>query len=165
MSYELSNRKKLFFSRKYALVSVLTIFNDWAHFTFKWVFLQAVSLFKFDCEITIESVPVINQYYAMQVQFLAQGNNESLVNWKKNYFTFRNGDTGVTSVYSTVFYFVTLQTCITKRDTVAYIKDTKRFRCKTVQECIQISQTWTYLPSSDANNIINTCKAKLFCLL
>ena len=37
--------------------------------------LVYTNLFQFDCEITLESLPEINQYYAIRVKFLAQGNN------------------------------------------------------------------------------------------
>ena len=50
---------------------VLTIFNE-------GTFHKALNLFKFDCEITLETVPETNQYIAIRVKFLAQGNNEGL---------------------------------------------------------------------------------------
>jgi len=46
--------------------------------TFKSIFHKALKLFQFDCEITIESVPGTNQYLAIKVKFLAQGNNGGL---------------------------------------------------------------------------------------
>ena len=41
---------------------VLTIFNDGAYLTFKSIFHKALSLFYFDYEITLESVPGTNLY-------------------------------------------------------------------------------------------------------
>ena len=43
-------------------VFVLTIFNERAYLTFKSIFHKALNLYKFDCEITLESVPGTNQY-------------------------------------------------------------------------------------------------------
>jgi len=40
----------------------LTIFNEEAYLTFKSIFHKALNFFKFDCEITLESVPGTNQY-------------------------------------------------------------------------------------------------------
>ena len=40
---------------------VLTIFNEGAYLTFKSIFHKTPNLFKFDCEITLESVPGTNQ--------------------------------------------------------------------------------------------------------
>jgi len=56
----------------------LTLFNEGAYLTFKSIFHKALNLFEFNCEITLESVPVTNQYKATRVKFLAQGNNEGL---------------------------------------------------------------------------------------
>jgi len=41
---------------------VLTIFNERAYLTFKSIFHKALNLYKFDCEITLESVHGTNQY-------------------------------------------------------------------------------------------------------
>ena len=41
---------------------VLTIFNEVAYLTFKSIFHKALNLFKFDYDITLESVPGTNQY-------------------------------------------------------------------------------------------------------
>ena len=44
------------------LFLVLTIFNEGTYLTFKSIFHKALDLFYFDCDITLESVPVTNQY-------------------------------------------------------------------------------------------------------
>jgi len=44
------------------MVLVLTIFNEGAYLKFKSIFHKALNLFKFDCKITLESVPGTNQY-------------------------------------------------------------------------------------------------------
>ena len=44
------------------MILVLTLFNEVAYFAFKSIFHKALNLFKFDCEITLESVPGTNQY-------------------------------------------------------------------------------------------------------
>jgi len=55
---------------------VLAIFNEGeAYLTFTSIFHKALTLLLFDCEITLESVPGTNQYLAIRVKFLAQGNN------------------------------------------------------------------------------------------
>ena len=54
MTFETLSRKILFL--------VWTIFNEGAYLTFKSIFHKALNLFSFDCEITLESVPGINQY-------------------------------------------------------------------------------------------------------
>ena len=41
---------------------VLMILNKGAYLTFMSIFHKALNLFKFDCEITLESVPGINEY-------------------------------------------------------------------------------------------------------
>ena len=46
--------------------------------TFKTIFHKALNLFRFDCEITLESVPGTNQYLAIWIKFLAYGNNRGL---------------------------------------------------------------------------------------
>ena len=51
------------------------IFNEGAYLTFKSIFPKALNVFKFDCEITLDSVPGTNQYLAIRVKFLAQRNN------------------------------------------------------------------------------------------
>ena len=51
--------------------------TDGANLTFKSIFHKALNLF-YLCEITLESVPGTNQYYAIRVQCLAQGNNRGL---------------------------------------------------------------------------------------
>jgi len=43
-------------------VLVLTIFSEGAYFTLESIFHKALNLFKFDCEITLESVPGTNKY-------------------------------------------------------------------------------------------------------
>ena len=60
------------------MILVLTLFNEVAYFAFKSIFHKALNLFKFDCEITLHSVPGTNQYYAIREKFLAQGNNGAL---------------------------------------------------------------------------------------
>jgi len=42
------------------------------------IYHKALDLFKFDYEITLESVPVTNKYRAMRVKRLTPGNNGSL---------------------------------------------------------------------------------------
>jgi len=42
------------------------------------IFHKALNLFKFACKITLESIPGTNQYLAIRVKFLAQGNNGGL---------------------------------------------------------------------------------------
>ena len=54
----------------------LLIFNQGAYLTFKSS--KGLNLFQFDSEITLESVPGTNQYEAIRVKFLAQGNNGGL---------------------------------------------------------------------------------------
>ena len=49
-----------------------------AYLTNTSIFHTTLKLFKFDCEITLETVPWTNQYKAMRLKFLAQGNNGSL---------------------------------------------------------------------------------------
>ena len=39
---------------------VLTILNEGAYLTIKSTFQKALNLFKFDCEITLESIPGTN---------------------------------------------------------------------------------------------------------
>jgi len=43
-------------------VLVLTKLNEGANFTFKLIFHNALNLVQFDCEITLEFVPITNQY-------------------------------------------------------------------------------------------------------
>ena len=43
--------------------------------SFKSIFHKALNLFRFDSEITFKSVPGTNQYLAVKVKCLAQGNN------------------------------------------------------------------------------------------
>ena len=47
---------------KKELKLLMIIFNEEAHLTFKSIFHKALHLFKFDWEITFESVPETNQY-------------------------------------------------------------------------------------------------------
>ena len=54
------------------LVCVSTIFNEGAYLTFKSIFHKALNL------LTLESVSGTNQYQAIMVMFLAQGNNGGL---------------------------------------------------------------------------------------
>ena len=49
------------FIRIYRIL-VLTILNEEGYLTFKSIFDKVLNLFKFDCEITLESVPGTNQY-------------------------------------------------------------------------------------------------------
>jgi len=56
----------------------LTIFYQKAYLTFKSIFHKTLNLFYFDCEITLEFVHGTNQYLAIRVKFLAQGNNGGL---------------------------------------------------------------------------------------
>ena len=44
------------------LFLVLTIFNEGAYLPFKSIFHKALNSFKFDCEITLESVSGTNQF-------------------------------------------------------------------------------------------------------
>ena len=46
----------------YKTYLILTIFNKGAFWKFKSIFHKALILFKFDYEITLESVPGANQY-------------------------------------------------------------------------------------------------------
>jgi len=54
---------------------ILTIFNEGTYLTFESIFHKALNSFKFDCEITLESVQETNQYCAIRIKFLAQWNN------------------------------------------------------------------------------------------
>ena len=49
------------FIRIYRIL-VLTILNEEGYLTFKSIFHKVLNLFKFNCEITLESVPGTNQY-------------------------------------------------------------------------------------------------------
>jgi len=44
------------------LTVVLLIFNEGAYLRFQSIFHKALNLFRFDCDITLESVPGTNQY-------------------------------------------------------------------------------------------------------
>ena len=57
---------------------VLTILAEAAYLTFESIVHKALNVFKFDCEITLKSVPGTNQYQAMSVKFIAQEKNGSL---------------------------------------------------------------------------------------
>mgnify|MGYP006890258137 CR=1 FL=1 len=46
------------------------IFDKGAYLTLRPIFHMALNFFLFDCEITLESVPVTSQYLAMRVKFL-----------------------------------------------------------------------------------------------
>ena len=65
------------------LVKVIDTLDEGAYLACKSIFHKALNLFKFDCEITLESSPGTNQYLAMKVPFLAQGNTGAFP-WDSN---------------------------------------------------------------------------------
>ena len=49
------------------LLVLLTICNEGTYLTFKSIFHKALTSFLFDCEITLESIPEVNQYKAISI--------------------------------------------------------------------------------------------------